>query len=183
MRRWLDGTRSTPASSVARCRAALIVCRLLWTSGTSRLFLGSGANAFPSYYESTNLEESPHNIVLELGAEFGVVTVAVFTIGSLWLLRRYIKFLLQIPRGPVSHAAIFCALTIAFWITQYPLMGISSAKYASAVMGLGLSINLWYVEGESRSTLIRQMLRPGAKDSLTGCRIPVRSSHKNLRKA
>lgn len=103
--------------------------------------LGNGANAFPAYYNSFPTD-SPHNLVVEIGAEFGFIPLFILSMGYLYII---IRLLVKVFFRPIASqnvnlymSAVF--LVLIFWLSQVGLMGIASGKYAAVFLGIGLGM-------------------------------------------
>lgn len=103
--------------------------------------LGNGANAFPAYYNSFPTD-SPHNLIIEIGAEFGFIPLFILSMGYLYVI---IRLMVKVFFRPIASqtynlymSAVF--LVLVFWLTQVTLMGIASGKYAAVFLGIGLGM-------------------------------------------
>lgn len=104
--------------------------------------LGNGANSFPAYYGSSDPDNTPHNLIVELAAEFGLAPALAALFCTALLFYRCVALCNRMSRSSEAASVhLFCALGLAFWVAQYPLMGISSAKYLMALLGFAVTLS------------------------------------------
>lgn len=104
--------------------------------------LGNGPNAFPDYYGNGNLNETPHNLVVEIGAEFGLFTLLIISAFYLYIVIELLKILFGRYKINDLYQPYFISvlLVLVFWLGQVPLIGIATGKFAAVYLGIGLTL-------------------------------------------
>ena len=89
----------------------------LFLSSVKTLFLGGGYNSFQTYIGDFSEGMYPHNIMLEVLAEYGLVGLGLFLLPVAGILRRRVKVLGSLVGRSQVEIAVF-NLALYFWTTR-----------------------------------------------------------------
>jgi uncharacterized membrane protein YwaF len=124
-------------SAIARWRAKAVCIRLIGESP----IIGQGSGTYDAFGGS-NLRY-PHDLFLELGADYGLPVAVSGLLGCLWLLRSYYRRLRRdalVLSAADNRVQISLYLLLVFWLVQVPFIGMPSSSSLFAVAGLCVGI-------------------------------------------
>jgi hypothetical protein len=127
--------RDTSTSS--RWEAKLQALRLIAQSP----LIGQGSGTFDALSGSRLVY--PHDLFLELAADYGLPVSLPGLLAYLWLMRAYYRRLRSDSMqrlSPDMHSHISLFLLLVFWASQIPFMGLNSSTTLFAVAGLCVGV-------------------------------------------
>lgn len=121
-------TRLRMASLIAKTGDTSLTARTYFAESAAEMFwqspvFGWGLSSFPFHAGCADVRESPHNLVLELLAEVGIVGFLPFAVLLIMSFYR-----LRVLRGMPDAIARGLWCTLVFWILLIPSLGLGAAR-------------------------------------------------------